>query len=363
MRCGDTMKIIKIILVISVLFLFGCQKEDIQLYSQSFVGPFDTVTQYMSYAQSEEEFLGQCTYIEERLHYYDSLFDRFHLAKGMNNVKTINDHAGIEPVHVDQALLDVIEQSMERYHTLSNRVNIGLGAVTDIWHRYRQEADNHNGIGKAPLKSELLQAGQHTSIENIVVDKQAQTVFLKDPKMLLDVGAVAKGYAMECLKDELISHDVDNFLLSGGGNVVSHGRRKIRKEGNFDLDACHDYFCVGIQSPFHNNNIASLIVKGESVVTSGNYQRYYEDRHGHKFHHLIDPETFYPAQFASSVTVVCEDSGLADYLSSALFLMPYAQGKEKIESLDNVEAIWIFEDGQVKMSSGLILGENISMVE
>ena len=337
-------------------------------------GPFDTITTYMSYVSSEEEFNEQCDYIEEQLNYYDQLFDKYNTYSGMNNLKTVNDNAGKKAIEVDQPLIDLLNLSIERNQKISSKVNIAFGSVINIWHDYREEAESHDGVGTVPSDEELEKANQHTSIDSIEIDENKKTVYINDAQVSIDVGATAKGYAIELIKDGLIEMGVDNFLLSGGGNVASHGQRKIQKEGDFYLDECADKFCVGIESPQDGNysasvddpdseNEAVLVVQGESIVTSGDYQRFYQDDNGIRYHHLIDPDTLYPAVYFRSVSIITEDSGLADFLSSAVFLMSYEDGLKLINSLDGVEAIWLLEDGQIRMSDGLKDNENIYVIE
>lgn len=362
------------LLALSMLSLtVGCQKK-YELMSHNFMGPFDTITTYMSYANNEDDFNEQCDYIDEQLNYYDHLFDKYSTYDGMNNLKTINDNAGKEAVEVDQPLIDLLNVSIERYQTISSKVNIAFGNVISIWHDYREEAEANGGVGTIPSDAALEKANQHTNIQSIQIDEQKKTVYIDDALVSIDVGATAKGYAIELIKDGLIEKGVDNFLLSGGGNVASHGERKIVKEGDFYLDECANKFCVGIESPQDGNysasaddpdseNEAVLVVQGESIVTSGDYQRFYQDINGVKYHHLIDPDTLYPAVHFRSVSIITEDSGLADFLSSAVFLMEYEEGLELIHSLDGVEAIWLLEDGKIKMSDGLKDNDNIYVIE
>lgn len=362
------------LLALSMMSLVvGCEKK-YELMSHHFTGPFDTITTYMSYANNEEEFNEQCDYIEEQLNYYDQLFDKYNTYNGMNNLKTINDNAGKKAIEVDQALIDLLNLSIERNRKISSKVNIAFGSVINIWHDYREEAESHDGVGTVPSDVELEKANQHTSIDSIEIDEKKKTVYINDALASIDVGATAKGYAIELIKDGLIEMGVDNFLLSGGGNVASHGQRKIQKEGEFYLDDCADKFCVGIESPQDGNYAASaddpdseneavLVVQGESIVTSGDYQRFYQDVNGVRYHHLIDPETLYPAVHFRSVSIITEDSGLADFLSSAVFLMEYEEGLKLVNSLDGVEAIWLLEDGKIKMSDGLKDNDNVYIIE
>ncbi len=366
-------KIVKLLLVGSFIFLSGCQKQ-YKLYSKNFMGPFDTVTTYMSYAESQDEFDKQGEYIEEQLNYYDHLFDKYTSYDDMNNIKTINENAGVKPVKVDQPIIDLLDLSIQRNKEISNKVNIAFGSVIDIWHDYREMAESDGGVGKVPTDAELKKANKHTNIESIKIDKKQQTVYIDDEFVSIDVGATAKGYAIELIKQSLIDKGVDNFLLSGGGNVASHGTRKIKKEGNFYLDDCQEKFCVGIESPKDGNfshkegdedseNEAVLVVQGESIVTSGDYQRFYKDIHGVRYHHLIDPDTLYPAVHFRSVSIITKDSGLADFLSSTVFLMPYEDGLKLVNSLDGVEAIWLLDDGKIRMSSGLKDNDNLYVID
>ena len=367
-------KLVLSLLSLSMMMIMtGCSKK-YELMSHYITGPFDTITTYMSYVSSEDEFNEQCDYIEEQLNYYDQLFDKYNTYNGMNNLKTINDNAGKKAIEVDQPLIDLLNLSIERNRKISSKVNIAFGSVINIWHDYREEAESHDGVGTVPSDEELEKANQHTSIDSIEIDEKKKTVYINDALVSIDVGATAKGYAIELIKDGLIEMGVDNFLLSGGGNVASHGQRKIQKEGEFYLDDCADKFCVGIESPQDGNYAASaddpdseneavLVVQGESIVTSGDYQRFYQDVNGVRYHHLIDPETLYPAVHFRSVSIITEDSGLADFLSSAVFLMEYEEGLKLVNSLDGVEAIWLLEDGKIRMSDGLKDNDNIYVIE
>lgn len=367
-------KLVLSLLSLSMMMIMtGCSKK-YELMNHYITGPFDTITTYMSYVSSEDEFNEQCDYIEEQLNYYDQLFDKYNTYNGMNNLKTINDNAGKKAIEVDQALIDLLNLSIERNRKISSKVNIAFGSVINIWHDYREEAESHDGVGTVPSDEELEKANQHTSIDSIEIDEKKKTVYINDALASIDVGATAKGYAIELIKDGLIEMGVDNFLLSGGGNVASHGQRKIQKEGEFYLDDCADKFCVGIESPQDGNYAASaddpdseneavLVVQGESIVTSGDYQRFYQDVNGVRYHHLIDPETLYPAVHFRSVSIITEDSGLADFLSSAVFLMEYEEGLKLVNSLDGVEAIWLLEDGKIKMSDGLKDNDNVYIIE
>lgn len=357
-------------LALCMIFVSGCTTS-YHYYTRSFYDYFDTVTSYMTYATSEAAFDQQCKLVEKKLAYYDALFDQYHSHSHINNVKTVNDAAGKKAVKVDRALIDCVSLSISRSRHISSQVNIAMGSVLSIWHSYRTKAEKNNNEGSVPSYKELKKASQHCDLSSISIDKKASTLYISDDETSLDLGATAKGYAIEKIKQALINAHVDNFLISGGGNVVSHGVRKLRKSGDFYLSACEKKYCVGIASPQDGNyastgadstNEAVLIADGSSIVTSGDYQRYYKDKNGVRYSHLIDPKTLYPATYFRSVSIITKDSSLADFLSTALFLMPYSKGRKLIESLKGVEAIWLLTSGKIRYSSGLHDNKNLYII-
>ncbi len=360
------MKLIKQILSIVLIFgLTGCKhKEKVEYFKSSFSGPFDTVTQYITYATSKEEFDQQMALIKEEFTRLDHLFDKFHSHQGINNIKTINDNAGIQPVKVASEIIDLIEQSIQDYHHISKKVNIAMGSVLNLWQESKDKVLDK--VGVPPTLAQLKEANKYTQIDDILIDKDQGTVFIQNANTQIDVGATAKGFAVEIVKDKLIKQGVKSFLLSSGGNVAGHGKRLVKSKGNKYLKRSKLEYSLGIETPnsghYGKNYPAYIIATDLSVVTSGDYQRYFVDQDGNKFHHLIDPDTLYPASYFRSVTIITKDSGYADFLSSALFLTPYDQGKTLIESLEGVEAIWLMNDGKVNYSSGLVEGDNIYIV-
>lgn len=348
----------RIFLLIVSLILSGCTNR-IQYYTKSFPDYLDTITTYITYASSKDDFDKQCQYIEKRLDYYDKLFDNYHTYPSITNVMTINQNAGKKAVVVDWDLFELIKVSKERYQSLSSQVNIAYGSVLTLWHDAREKAGKHKNIGEPPHLETLEEARAHTNINHVILDESGHSVYLEDRAMSLDLGAVAKGYTMEKIKQGLVKRGVKSFLLNGGGNVVGVGKRLIASD-QADYKACKSHYCIGIASPKDGNYASTksdyeavLVADNKAVVTSGDYERYFMDAQGNRYCHLIDPRTGYPARYMRSVTVITKDSGLADYLSSALFLMNYEDGKKFIAELDDVEAIWLLSDGHIVTSEGI----------
>lgn len=355
-------KLLCFILVLSSLC--ACSGKKQEMFSESFMGPFDTIFQVIAYEESRSMYDDNFKFIQDEFTRLHQLYDKYNDYEGINNIKTINDNAGIKPVVVDPDLYYMIDTALYYQQQIGNKVNIALGPVLNIWHNYR-ELDN----GTIPTLSELQEANQYTEVSKIILDKENMTVYVSDSNMSIDVGAVAKGYACEVVKQKLIQKGLDDFLISAGGNVVSYGKRAQKKEKNSlseHLPSYLEYYTVDIATPasgaFANvPKIAALTLQnGESVVTSGDYQRYFVGSDGKMYHHLIDPDTLFPGEYCRSLTVFTENSGLADFLSSTLFLMSPEDGIQLINSINvEVEAIWLLNDGRIVHTDGLVEGDNI----
>lgn len=330
-------KLLSLILIFT-LFVCACApaEPERKQYTASFLTLFDTVTTIVGRAESEEAFQEKAQRIHDELLYYHQLFDIYNSYEGMNNLKTVNDQAGIAPVVVDRAVIDLLADSKEYYSLTNGRVNIAMGSVLSLWHDARSDGEDDPLNAYLPEEAKLLEASDHTSIDDIVIDFQASTVFLADPQMRLDVGAVAKGWSAQRVAESLES----GLLISVGGNVCATGPK----------DAEGTPWVIGIDNPDGEGYLHTVYVSQGSVVTSGDYQRWYIVGDT-LYHHIIDPDTLYPARYWKSVTIVCEDSGLADALSTALFLLPYEEGLAVLHQCD-AEALWMDQDGKLFYSTG-----------
>lgn len=325
------------------LTLSSCGKA-LHKYEGSFLFLFNTITEVVAYAKNEDEFREFANFIHDELEVYHKLYDIYNSYEGINNLKTINDNAGIKPVKVDKKIIDLLKISVKAYELSEGKVNIGLGAVLEIWHDYRTQGIDDPLNAQLPPMELLEEANKHTDLNNLIIDEANSTVYLQDSRMRLDVGAIAKGYAAECVVQAAKEKGYTDFLLSVGGNVRAVGGKDKEKIP----------WSVGIQNPDKESeqySLYTLALKDLSLVSSGNYERYYTVN-GKIYHHIIDPETLMPAEYFTAVSIVCEDSGMADMLSTAIYCMPFEEGLAFIESLDNTEALWVFPDKTLKYSSG-----------
>lgn len=336
-----------LMLVVTLLTAGGCAR--LEKYSYEFTGVFDTMIQIVGYADNRHAFEAMAQEGQERFEELHRLFDIYHDYPGLNNIKTINDNAGLKAVEVEQEIIDLLLLSAEWYNRTGGAVNVAMGPVLSIWHDYREEGLADPGRARIPELALLQEAAAKSDISKVIIDRENRTVFLSEQGMKLDVGAVAKGYATELVAQDLISKGYDSFAISGGGNVRVVGAPRDGKRTKWS---------IGIQDPNGNALIPdrdlldTAYVADTSVVTSGDYQRYYvvDDM---RVHHLIDPVTLMPADHYRAVTVITKDSGFADFLSSTLFLLPYEKSRSLAESLEGVEALWVMPDGEVRATDGM----------
>ena len=351
-------KIISLILLVSTLFsLFACggngndtpDKKDYQTRSRTISTVyFNTYSAIYSYGDESDDNIEKYALItDDILSYYHELFDIYYEYSGLNNIRTINRNAGKKPVEVDAELIDFLLYCKELYTLTGGKTNVMLGSMLKIWHDCREEAAGDFGYlnpEKLPTDEELKAASEHTSIDSLVIDKEAGTVYISDPKASLDVGAIAKGYTVEIIYNRLVKEGADCVALNIGGNLRTIG---LKPDGT--------NWVTGITNPDKASSDTlkcRIEIASTSVVTSGDYERYFIAGEK-KYHHIIDPETLVPAEYFASVSIITPDSGLADALSTALFCMTYEEGLALAQSLDNVNVIWIYTDGTVKSTTGI----------
>lgn len=327
------------LLLLSVL-LSGCagQAEPEQKqYTATFLTLFDTVTSIVGRADSEETFREKAQSVHDDLLEYHQLFDIYNDYEGINNLKTINDNAGITPVVVDGRIIALLKDCKSYYELTAGKVNAAMGSVLYLWHEARNDGLDDPANAYLPKEEVLQEAAQHTDFSAVEIDETASTVYITDPSLRLDVGAIAKGWSVQRVCETAPT----GLLISVGGNVCATGPK----------DETGTPWVVGIQDPDGGDSyLHTLTVTEGSVVTSGDYQRTYLVD-GKLYHHIIDPETLYPSTLWRSVTIVCADSGLADALSTALFLLPQSEGQALLDKAEAV-AMWVDQEGKVSYSPG-----------
>lgn len=327
--------------VCGILFsLCGCVANNgTQCFSYTYLDAFDTVTQLKLYTQSQKTADAWAKQLHEKMVYLHNLYTIYDSFEESVNLQAINQSKEVA-MRVSDELFDLLTFGKQAYALTEGKVNMALGSVLKLWHTARTKALESPQEAVLPSQSALLKADKHTDIQSVVLDETSKIVYLRDLLTSLDVGAFAKGYAVQQMAAYAKELGITSALISVGGNVVAVG------------DKFGSPFKIGIEDPKDiQTNKFVVNVKDCALVTSGNYQRYFI-LEGERYHHLIDPETLYPAKYWASVSVLGPDSGMADVLSTALFLMPQEQGAALLEKVEGYEAVWVDEKGNSVHSDG-----------
>ena len=331
--------VILAVLLFLTFLIASCSKtKEIAVHSEVFYSYFDTVSEISSYAgDSDAVFHENAAAVSNLLDHWHRMLDIYHEYEGINNLCTVNKCAGGEAVKVDRDLIDFILYAKDMCVLTYGEMDISLGAVLRLWHDARG-AD----VPYLPSMEELEEASRHVGFDNLEIDVSACTLRLTDSSASLDPGALGKGYAAEKAAQMLISHNVTCYVINLGGNIRCIG---TKADGN--------PWITGIRDPGNPEKLAvTLKISDCSCVTSGGYERYFTVD-GTRYPHIIDKDTLMPATGFASVSVICKDSALADALATALFSMSYEDGLALVSSLDNVQALWISDDGSLRYTKEL----------
>lgn len=338
------MKKIKFLATLFFIFLLtSCNKE--KKRSFTFFDSFDTEISIIMYTKTNDEFEKYVKIFKDEFTNYGKLYDIYKDYDGVTNLKTINEKAYKEPLEVDEKILDMLSESIELSYKYGKKVNIAVGSLTNVWHNYREEGLKSKSDAKLPPMEELTEAKKHINLEDIIIDKTKKTIFIKDPELKIDVGAFAKGYATDKVAEKLKGEGLNSFIISAGGNIKAVGKPLDERK----------FYSIGIQNPFleKEEKVKDIIYKNDvSVVTSGDYQRFYSVN-GKNYHHIIDIDTLMPEGKFKSVTVVTDTGFIGDYLSTLFFLSSKEEAEEIADKIGNVGIIWIDFNGEMTFTENI----------
>lgn len=321
------------------------ETNELEKHTEKVYEYFDTITTFMAYTKDEEEFNHYVSVLNEELKKYHELYNSYDAFEGVNNFRTINENAGKEAVAVDPKIIELIEYSKEMYDLTGGKINIAMGSLLGLWHDAREISVNNPDEAKIPEESVLKKASSHKDINAIEIDKEKNTVYISDPDVQIDIGAIGKGYATKIIAKRLEEEGLKHGILSVGGDDVLIGDNPASE---------NSYYKIAIQNPDledKENPYSSVVsLRNTSVVTSGDYQRYFMVD-GKRYHHIIDPETMYPSTKWRSVSVILDDIAEADTISTYLFILDYEEGLEFAKKV-GAEVLWIDEDYNLFATEG-----------
>lgn len=291
-----------------------------------------------------EKIFQEYTIISNNFNYKDDDFDgeNDYLSNpfyGTTGIYDLNLNASTAPVQVGQKLFDLLMFSKQLYEDTNGYFDPSIGKAVDL---VKTGITNH-GFEEMPkaefdtLMTDLHNLVGKVSFDDVVLDETNLTVFYKNDLVKLDLGAVAKGYATQKAQDYLASKNITKFMINAGSSNIAAGVHPDNRDWR-----------LGLKDPV--NPIANLYgivsITNKALVTSGNFEQFftYNDK---RYHHIISPKDYLPKQYYHSISLIGDDSGYLDGLSTALFNMPYDMALEILENLD-VEAIIYMYDGSVK---------------
>ncbi|MEG0133196.1 MAG: FAD:protein FMN transferase [Clostridium sp.] len=320
-----------LVLVLIIIVGVGCSKPSLPnspiSKTELLLGTVCTITLYDN---------SDVAVIDKAFTRLKELEDILSINKMDTELDKVNNMSGIAPVKVSDDTLKVVSKGLE-YSKLSNgSLDITIGPLVKLW-----------GIGtddaKLPFQSEIDSKKALVDYNLIDIDESNQTIFLKTAGMVIDLGAIAKGYAADEVTEILKDSGVSSGIVDLGGNIFVIGKKANNTPWN-----------VGIQNPEKSGDdtIGFITTSNKSVVTSGIYERFFEFE-GKNYHHILNPETGFPYDNeVLGVSIVSDTSIDGDSLSTTLFALGVDKGLALIESLNGVDAIFITKDHKLHMTSG-----------
>jgi thiamine biosynthesis lipoprotein len=259
-------------------------------------------------------------------------------------VDRINQNAGIQPIPVPLDLIEVLDQALKYAALSEGAFDPTVGPLVQRW----AIGSEHPRI---PEDAEIKETLSLVEWQDLVIDQDAATVFLRRSGMALDLGAIAKGYATDELVEILQNAQIKRAIIDLGGNIFAYGAKQDGLPWR-----------IGLQNPLdaRGTYLGILAVQHKSIVTSGVYERYAEIN-GKRYHHILSTQDGYPVYNGLlSVTIIADHSIDADALSTSAFALGYEKGRALIESLDHIEAIFVFEDKRIQCTPGALVWFTLS---
>ena len=247
----------------------------------------------------------------------------------------VNKNAGIKPVKVDSELIALIERSIAIAKFTDDAFDISFASMDKIW-------KFDGSVIEMPSEEIIKASVAKVGYENIILNKQNSTIFLKNKGMKIGFGGIGKGYAADKAKALLISKGVNGGIINASGDLTTWG-----KQPNGDA------WKVGIKNPLNKDKIfAWFPVENRAVVTSGNYEKFVMIN-GKRYTHIINPKTGYPSHGVLSVSVFAPKAELADALATSIFVMGNKKGLHFINQIATVDCIIVTDNGKIHYSNNI----------
>jgi len=340
LRKKSLKKILSVAISLLVVFtITGCSliQSEYEYADEEFI--MNTFISIRVYADNKEKAKEAVQKAFQEFKRIEELTNRF-VQKGTaeyekSEINIINLAAGQSPVLVSEETFKMLSLSKKYNKELDGVFDITIGPLVDLW-GFGQEKNNVPGIEQLKSKLDLVDSN------SLILDEHRQTAYLKKTGMSLDLGAIAKGYATEKAAQVIREYGIEKAIINAGGNIYALGEKGDGIPWK-----------IGIQDPRDANKIFAILnLKDQVAVTSGDYQRYFEVD-GTRYHHILDPRTGKPADELMSVTVIGEDSTIADILSTSFFILGVDKSLAYINEHPGIEAVFVTKDKKIYSSVGV----------
>lgn len=322
--------LIVFITVIIILVHSVYSKEKYE-YNREINGALNTVSYITVVGDTDSgEIADKCV---EIVNYYDRLLSA---TNTKSDVYRINNSP--DAVSVSKETVDIIKNSGQFFYDTNGKFDITIGALSDLW-------NDVISTSELPRDEEIKRLCSLSDYSSLIIDDKNLSILRTVENQKVNLGAVAKGYISDKIREVLLDEKIMGAMINLGGNIYAHGR-KVNGEK----------WRVGICNPRNTDDvIGTLELENKFVITSGDYERYTEID-GVRYHHIIDAKTGYPSKSKIlSSTIICDNGFLADALSTSCFLLGLDGGVELCKKY-GVDAIFVTEDNKIYYSKGL---ENI----
>ena len=322
--------IIAIIVGLILIYIFATGKhEKIEEEKSSYV--LGTIINLKAFGNKAEKAINEAI---ERLNNIDDKMSAF---KEESDISKINAKAGFALEAVSKDTFFVVKKAVKYSKILEGAFDPTIRPLVKLW---------NIGTDKEtiPDKTKIEETLKLVNYNDVILDESNQEIMLKNKDQALDVGGIAKGYAADEVRDIFYKNNIRSALIDLGGNIFALGDKEDGTPWR-----------IGIQNPFEPRGefVGILSVTNKSVVTSGNYERYFM-KDGQRFHHIIDPKTGYPSQSKIiSATIISDNSIDGDGLSTGIYILGVDKSLKIIEAIEGIDAIFITEDKKVYTTSGI----------
>lgn len=260
----------------------------------------------------------------------EHLLTTFHEGSETNQ---INANAGIKPTKVSKEIIELIDRANRISSVTQGAFDISYGSIDkSLW-------NFDSNMTSLPSKEIAKQNVRLINYKNIIINKEDQTIFLKEKGMRIGFGGIGKGYAAEMAKIKMQAAGVKSGVVNASGDLTTWG-----------LQPNGEKWTIGIVHPEFKNDIFSYMnVSDLAIATSGNYEKYIMID-GIKYSHTINPKTGLPIKGIKSVTIISSNAEIADAMATPVMIMGTSAGLDMINQINNIEAI-IIDDNNVLYTS------------